>query len=64
MTDQRGKLQQLEQTLADETLYLDADRKPELTSLLKTQAEHQSRLEQLELAWLEASQALEEQTVE
>jgi hypothetical protein len=45
--------------LADETLYLDSKRKPELTALVKLQAEIRTLLEQREWDWLEASEVLE-----
>jgi ATP-binding cassette subfamily F protein 3 len=59
----RSELQLLQHRLTDETLYLDSDRKPELTSLIKAQAEIQAQLEQQEWAWLEASEALENASV-
>jgi len=57
----RKDLDQLEESLSDETIYQDTARKPELTGLLKTQAEKRAELEQLEWDWLEASEALEVQ---
>ena len=62
MATLRYELQRLEQQLTGEDLYIDSSRRGELTVLLKTQADHRSSLEHLEWAWLEASQALEEQT--
>jgi ATP-binding cassette subfamily F protein 3 len=59
MLEIRRGLEGLEAQLTDETLYSDAARKSELTTLLKTQAEHRSLLEQLEWDWLEAGDALE-----
>ncbi len=60
MAGLRDSLQSLEQQLADEALYQDAARKPELTGLIKQQAEQRGELEQLEWQWLEASEALEQ----
>jgi ATP-binding cassette subfamily F protein 3 len=55
----RHELEGLELQLADETLYRDSKRKPELTALVKLQAEMRALLEQREWDWLEASEALE-----
>lgn len=59
MLDLRRELAGVETSLSDESLYADSRRKPELTTLLVTQAEHRALLEQLEWDWLEASEALE-----
>ncbi|MGH8035266.1 MAG: ATP-binding cassette domain-containing protein, partial [Lysobacterales bacterium] len=60
----RGTLEKLKHQLAGEELYRDSSRKNELASVLKTQSNQQASLKHLELAWLEASQALEEQSRE
>ena len=59
MNRQRTQLSGLEQRLADESLYTDADRKDEMTTLLKKQADLRSSLESLEWEWLDASEKLE-----
>jgi len=59
MASLRSELETLQHQLTDESLYLDTERKPELTSLIRYQAEIQAQLEQQEWAWLEASEALE-----
>ena len=60
MSALRNELDRIEHLLTDQTLYVDNDRKPELTSLIKAQAEAKARLQQQEWAWLEASEALEQ----
>ena len=49
----------LADSLHDESLYTDAARKEEMTTLLQRQAELKSTLETLEWEWLEASEKLE-----
>jgi len=60
MRQYRADLAGLEQNLHDETLYTDASRKEEMTTLLQQQAELKAALEALEWKWLEASEALED----
>jgi ATP-binding cassette subfamily F protein 3 len=60
MNKHRDELAGLEDSLHDETLYTDATRKVEMTTLLQHQAELKSSLETLEWEWLEASEKLEE----
>ncbi len=60
MTQHRTDLAKLEQTLVDETLYTDENRKEEMTGLLQQQAGLKSSLESLEWDWLEASERLEQ----
>ncbi len=55
----RHELKGIEIQLTDETLYLDGKRKPELTSLIKLQADIRALLQQREWDWLEASEELE-----
>ena len=59
MSGNRSELVVIENTLSDETLYTDATRKQEMTTLLQKQAELKSQLETLEWEWLEASESLE-----
>jgi ATP-binding cassette subfamily F protein 3 len=60
MNQHRKKLAGLENSLHDESLYTDASRKEEMTTLLQHEAELKSSLETLEWEWLEASEKLEE----
>jgi ATP-binding cassette subfamily F protein 3 len=60
MNKYRDNLAGLEDSLHDESLYTDADRKEEMTRLLQQQAEWKSSLETLEWEWLEASEKLEQ----
>ncbi len=60
MNKHRDDLTGIESKLHDETLYTDAARKEEMTTLLQQQAELKSSLETLEWEWLEASEKLEE----
>ena len=55
----RASLAELEERLADASIYADSSRKDELTQLLQEQATVKSELETLEWDWLEASEALE-----
>jgi ATP-binding cassette subfamily F protein 3 len=55
----RQELRRIEERLADNTLYTDAARKPELTGLIRDQADLESTVAALESEWLEASEMLE-----
>lgn len=55
----RTRLQSLQQQLADETIYTDHEHAAALQQLVYDQASEKSRIEDLELRWLEASEALE-----
>ena len=55
----RNELQSIEAKLADETLYVDPDRKSLLSELLQRQGTIKSGIESLEWEWLEASEAAE-----
>jgi ATP-binding cassette subfamily F protein 3 len=59
MNQKRSELSGLEKLLTDESLYTDASRKEEISSLLQKQAGLKSSLESLEWEWLEASESLE-----
>ncbi len=59
MTAIRDGLESMDHQLADENIYMDPDRKAELTQLVKEQADRKSELETLEWNWLEASEELE-----
>ncbi len=59
LENNRSQLTEFDQRLADETLYTDAERKDELTQLVKDQAVAKSEIERLEWDWLEASEELE-----
>ena len=59
LTSNRSKLIELDERLADESLYTDANRKDELTQLVKDQAAVKAAIETLEWDWLEASEELE-----
>ena len=59
MANRRTELERVDSMLQDESLYTDANRKQEMTTLLQQQAELKSELESLEWAWLEASETLE-----
>jgi ATP-binding cassette subfamily F protein 3 len=59
MNQHRNKLAGLTTRLNDESLYTDAARKEEMTTLLQQQAELKSTLEKLEWEWLDASERLE-----
>ena len=54
-----SQLAELNETLADNSLY-EAQRKDELTTLLKQQAEVQAQLAEAEAEWLNAEEALQE----
>ena len=59
LASKRIELELQEKCLADENLYADAERLPELTGLLKEQASLKSAIDTLEWDWLEASESLE-----
>ncbi len=56
---QQRLLAELESRLADDGLYSDPARKAELSQLIQDQAEAKSKVESLELEWLEASEEIE-----
>jgi ATP-binding cassette subfamily F protein 3 len=59
---QREKLAELDERLADESIYADQGRTDELTQLVKEHAAAKSTIESLEWEWLEASERLEKAT--
>ena len=59
LADSRTALERIEGKLADENIYSDPERKPELTDLVKDQATLKAAIESLEWEWMEASEALE-----
>ena len=62
LTSSRLRLTELEERLADESIYADQGRKDELTQLVRDQAAMKSAIETLEWEWLEASEELEKAT--
>ncbi len=60
LNQRRQQLADLEEKLAEESLYTDQSRKDELKQLIKEQGETKTEIEALEWEWLEASEALEE----
>ncbi len=62
LAEARSRLSELELRLADESMYVDASRKDELTQLVRDQAAAKTAVESLESEWLEASEALEQAT--
>lgn len=62
LAENRSRLTELEARLADESIYLDASRKDELTQLVQDQAAAKSAIESLEWEWIEASENLEQVT--
>jgi ATP-binding cassette subfamily F protein 3 len=58
----KTELAGVQERLADESIYSDSDRRPELDELVKEQARLQSDVENLEWNWMEASEALENAT--
>jgi len=60
MTLKRAELSRVEKSLHDESLYTDASRKEEMTTLVQKQGELKNVLESLEWEWLEASESLEQ----
>ena len=61
LASNRSQLTELDERLADESLYTDTNRKNELTQLVKDQAAVKVEIETLEWDWLEASEELEKQ---
>ena len=59
LASHRSQLTELDESLADESLYSDVNRKSELTQLVKDQAAVKAAVEALEWDWLEASEELE-----
>ncbi len=59
LASNRSQLVKLDERLADESLYSDANRKDELKQLVKDQAAVKAVIETLEWDWLEASEELE-----
>jgi ATP-binding cassette subfamily F protein 3 len=59
LASNRSKLTELDECLADESLYTDASRKNELTQLVKDQSAVKVTIDTLEWDWLEASEELE-----
>jgi len=59
LASNRSQLIELDERLADESLYTDANRKDELTEIVKDQAAVKATIEALEWEWLEASEELE-----
>ena len=55
----RSELQAIEAQLADESIYADSDRNPQISELMQEQASIKSAIETLEWQWLEASEAAE-----
>jgi ATP-binding cassette subfamily F protein 3 len=62
LNETRARLTELEERLADESIYADADRKDELLQLVQDQAAARTAVEALEWEWLEASEKLEQAT--
>ena len=60
LAENRSRLAELEVRLADESIYVDASRKDELTQLVQDQAATKSTVASLEWEWLEASEKLEQ----
>ena len=60
LASKRSALEALNSQLADESIYLDADRNDELSRLVQEQATVTSDIESLEWTWLEVSETLEE----
>ena len=59
LASNRARLTELEERLADESIYSDQGRKDELTQLVRDQADVKSTIETLEWDWLQASENLE-----
>lgn len=55
----RERLEVIEKTLADESIYTDSERNAELTDLVKSRATLKSAINTLEWEWMEASEAVE-----
>lgn len=60
LASQRARLSDLEACLADESIYVDPDRRDELNRIIRDQADVKSAIESLEWDWLEASESLEQ----
>jgi ATP-binding cassette subfamily F protein 3 len=60
LAGERERLAELEEQLADESLYTEHGRKDELARLVREQADARSTIEALEWEWLEASEKLEQ----
>jgi ATP-binding cassette subfamily F protein 3 len=60
LDENRSRLTELDVRLADESIYVDASRKDELTQLVQDQAATKSTAASLECEWLEASEKLEQ----
>ncbi|HKM14492.1 MAG TPA: ATP-binding cassette domain-containing protein [Marinospirillum sp.] len=60
----QAQLKVIETTLADVDIYSDSQRKDELQQLLKDQGRLEQELDELEMQWLESSEALEHHTAE
>ena len=56
----KNEMQTIELKLSDEGIYADAQRKDELTDLVRDQATVKSTIAALEWDWMEASEALED----
>ena len=59
LASNKAELATVQERLADETIYSDADRNSELAELIKEQASLKSVAETLEWNWMEASEALD-----
>jgi ATP-binding cassette subfamily F protein 3 len=59
LNKKRSLLETLENTLADESIYSDQNRKDELKELMRSQSATKSEIDDLEWQWLEASEKLE-----
>jgi len=59
LASSKNELESVENTLADEGIYSDAERKDELTELVKNQAVLKATIAELEWEWLEAGEAVE-----
>ena len=58
----RAQLHNFDNRLADESIYTETNHKDELTQLVRDQAIAKAQIESLEWEWLEASEALENQS--
>ena len=55
----RSELEAIEESLANDAIYSDPDRRPELAELIKKQASLKTTIDSLESDWIEASEAIE-----
>ena len=62
LTSSQSRLAELEARLADESMYVNLDRKDELTRLVREQAAVKAAIESLEWEWLEVNETLEQAT--